>query len=106
MIVGSLILLRPVERHDLPVIAKWRNSPEVYEFLFEREPISLAHQERWFENLVSSNDRFCFVIETRDGKSIGLASVFGIDWRNRHAEWGFYIERFPFDAYISYAVIE
>jgi len=91
MITGRMIRLRPLEREDLALVAGWRNSPEVYEFMFEQEPISLAQQERWYEGVISSDDRYYFVIETIDGDPIGLVYLVQLDWRNRRAEWGFYI---------------
>ena len=91
MIPGSMIRLRPVEREDLPIIAKWRTSPEVYEYLFEQDPISQERQERWFEQIENSRDRYQFVIETLEGSPIGLVSLFDLDLRNGRAEWGFYI---------------
>ena len=91
MIEGRITRLRPLERDDLALVAGWRNSPEVYEFMFEQEPISLAQQERWYDSIISSADRYYFVIETVKGNSIGLIYLVQIDWRNRRAEWGFYI---------------
>lgn len=91
MIVGYLTRLRGVERDDLLLLSKWRNSPEVYEFLFERDPVSCAQQERWFSLLLEKNDRRCFIIETRGAHAMGFIQLFRIDWRNRNADWGFYI---------------
>lgn len=91
MIIGKLTKIRAIERKDLPIILKWRNSPKVYETLIEHPLLSMSHQEKWYEELLHSNDRLAFMITTSSDESMGVITLFNIDWRNRSAEWGFYI---------------
>lgn len=91
MFDGYLIRLRAVEREDLAQIVGWRNSPLVYKTLFEQDPISLTQQDRWFDRLTQVDDRRVFIIETREERPLGVIQLFDIDWRNRNADWGFYI---------------
>ena len=40
MLVGKRIKLRAVEESDISKMVRWRNSPDVYEFFYEYEPLS------------------------------------------------------------------
>lgn len=91
MIAGRLVYLRALDRDDIVQVAKWRNSPNVYNHLVEREPISISRQIRWFEELSDRTTVRWYVICTHADQAIGVVSLDPIDWRNRHAEWAFYI---------------
>ena len=91
MIVGKIVYLRAMDRDDLALVVQWRNSPEVYNHLIEREPISMSRQIRWFEGLMNRDNVYSYIICTHSDKPIGVISLDPIDWRNRNAEWGFYL---------------
>jgi diamine N-acetyltransferase len=90
MLVGEKVRIRAIEPDDLKVIAEWRNTTEVMEYFYEKEPLSLEMQRRWFEGYLSRLDKEkCYLIETlSDDKPIGTISLYDIDWRNRHCEFG------------------
>ena len=92
MIVGYSVLLRALEKEDMPQIVQWRNDPEVYRYFFEYEPQSLIQQERWFELLINRSDEKLFMITTKQGEALGTIGLVRIDWRSRKAYLGrFYI---------------
>jgi UDP-4-amino-4,6-dideoxy-N-acetyl-beta-L-altrosamine N-acetyltransferase len=89
VIVGKRVQLRALEREDLPLLVKWRNDPEIYQYFYEQEPLSLVMQQAWFEKLLQKPDERLWMIETREaGQAIGTVGLVHIDWRNRKAEWG------------------
>lgn len=89
MIVGKRIRLRAIEYEDLPLLAKWRNDPDVYRYFYEHEPISLVMQKAWFEDLMQKPDQRFWIIETLGSyEPIGTVGLLHIDWRNRKAECG------------------
>jgi RimJ/RimL family protein N-acetyltransferase len=47
-----------------------------------------AGQKRWFENLIADPNRFVFVIESTEGKPVGIIGLDKIDRRNQEAEAG------------------
>ena len=90
MLVGENVRIRAIELDDLEVMAKWRNTSEVMEYFYEKEPLSLEMQRRWFEGYLNRLEKEkCYLIETLSGdKPIGTISLYNIDWRNRHCEFG------------------
>lgn len=89
MICGKLICLRAIENKDLQLIVEWRNKPDIYINFYEHEPLSLAMQEKWFENFLQRTDEKFWIAETLvDRIPIGTIALVDIDWRNRKAEIG------------------
>jgi diamine N-acetyltransferase len=87
MIIGKKVLIRAIETDDLPLLVTWRNSPDVYRFFYEYEPLSLITQKAWFDKLVQKNDEKFWLVETlQDKQPIGTVGLIHIDWRNRKAE--------------------
>lgn len=86
---SSGILLRPLERSDLETLAKWRNTPEIYQQFFNTFPIAMSGQETWYQDLLKRPDAKLFIIETlADGQAIGTIGYDHIDWKNQKAELG------------------
>jgi len=95
MILGESVRLRAVERDDLPRFVEWLNNPEVRRGLALYLPLSLAEEERWFEDsLQAPPDERPFSIDVRQGEAwqhIGGASLMHIEGRARHAEVGIHV---------------
>ncbi|MFW6082590.1 MAG: GNAT family N-acetyltransferase [Chloroflexota bacterium] len=91
MIVGERVRLRPVKRDDLHCYVDWFSDPQVRRYMDKVLPVSLAQQERWFEDLqerIQRREVVMLAIETRDGTHIGNISLFDINWKDRGAELG------------------
>jgi len=88
MLNGPRIFLRAIEKNDLPLIARWRSDPNVYDFFYEFEPLSLEQQARWYEKQLGDKTEKNFIVAKLSGEAIGTVSVVHIDYRNRRAEWG------------------
>ena len=72
------IYLRPAERSDLPLFVSWLADAETKRHLSLRSPLSLAMEEKWFEQVVEhqGRDRYHFVIcLIDDGRPIGVADL-------------------------------
>jgi len=86
--------LRAIEKEDLPMIKRWRNSPNVMPYCRQYRPLSMKDMEVWYDGLSRdgsynlTND--LFVIEY-EGTSVGVGGLVRIDWRNRKGEVSFYI---------------
>lgn len=89
---GKMIRLRPPEADDVPLFVRWLSNPELRYYVTIRYT-SEALERQWFEGLVSAAgvaapDRLHFVIETLEGaQPIGLVGLYGINWRDRSAEF-------------------
>lgn len=90
MIKGKIVNLRLVEKSDIEMIRKWRNSPEVNQYFSNKDQISQYQQEQWFDKISRDNTWFCFVIEF-ENEPVGIAEIKNIDFRNGTAEFGIYI---------------
>ena len=91
MLLGDSVRLRAIERSDLSRCVRWLNDPEVVRYLAAYFPLSMAQEERWFERLLSDEDRRVFAIEAEDGTHIGNIGIDGLDWKNRSAALGIFI---------------
>jgi RimJ/RimL family protein N-acetyltransferase len=71
---GRLVYLRPAERDDVPVFVRWLSDARTTGYLAAHSPISLAMEERWFEDLLDHHgqDRWFFVIcRLEDDRAVG-----------------------------------
>jgi len=96
MIVGKRVRLRAVDRTDLPRFVVWMNDTQVTRGLLVAQPMSLADEEKWFEQMQTRpKEEHVLGIEiaTPDGRweHIGNCSFHNVDWRSRVAEVGIVI---------------
>jgi RimJ/RimL family protein N-acetyltransferase len=89
---GKKIVLRVVEKNDLPSLLLWFNDPEVIQYLQFYLPLTELYEEKWLERNSLSEKDVVFVIEAimEDGslKPIGICGLHGIEWKNRRATIG------------------
>src|SRR5438093_7030241 len=74
---GQKVSLRPFERPDLEALLRWRNDPEVTEFLSTLE-MSRAEADLWFWRYIGTPTAVFFAIEV-DDKAVGCVGVRNID---------------------------
>ncbi|MGK3953983.1 GNAT family N-acetyltransferase [Microbacterium sp. I2] len=80
------VRLRPIERSDLTFLRDLANEPAVRASVVGWDwPLSLAGQERWFDNGFDSASTRRFIVEDENGLAIGLTGLWDIDWHNRSA---------------------
>jgi len=95
LIYGKRVRLRHTEKEDLALFVEWLNDPEVRRGLMLYLPLSIAEEQQWFENMLTSpQDERPLVIEAQTDNGwtmIGNSSFHNIDWRNRNAELGIFI---------------
>lgn len=90
MIRGERVVLRAIEREDLPNYVQWFNDPVVLEYFGQYAPLSLAEEEQWYEQMLQDQKQRNFAIEYQ-GQHIGGAGFCNIDWRNQSSEVGLLI---------------
>jgi RimJ/RimL family protein N-acetyltransferase len=95
MIFGEGIRLRAVEHDDLPMFVSWFNDPEVRQGLMAYLPMSLAQEEKWFEEMLkrpTDSQPLVFEVQELDEWiSIGNIGLFEFNNRVRSAELGIVI---------------
>lgn len=95
MIQGERVRLRACERQDLPLFVAWLNDAEVIRTLSVALPLSMTDEERWFENMSTSDPaEHIWVIEAMSEgawKPIGNCAMMQINWINRSGGLGIFI---------------
>ncbi len=94
IIRGAQVFLRPPERTDIPLFVAWLNDYETSRYLTTRAPLSVALEERWFDDMLTreGKDAYHFVIcLLAERRPIGTAGLFGLDLLNGQAGFGIFI---------------
>jgi len=88
---SNRIILRPIERTDIPQIIKWVNDPDVRQYISIIFPMMETDEQEWFDNLHrrKPNDMVFGIVV--DEKFIGNMGVHGISWTNGTATTGAFI---------------
>jgi len=86
-IKGKMVTLRAIELKDLPLLAKWSNSPELWQNLVGWHfPYSELSTEQYIKNINHNNMKFQnFAIDVDGLGLIGTVNLVDIDWKNRNA---------------------
>jgi diamine N-acetyltransferase len=89
MLVGEKVILRPLERSDLSLVAAWRNDPEVRKHFFSPYLIAQSGQESWYEDYLRRRDSLIYIVSDREKDArVGMVGLDHIDPRNQSAEYG------------------
>jgi RimJ/RimL family protein N-acetyltransferase len=84
---GKTILLRKMERADVPDKVKWYNDSEVNKTLILTEKLELEKTLAWFDKLADNDKRQDFIIESLEtGEAIGIMGLVDIDRTHGTAE--------------------
>lgn len=87
---GVRVVLRPLEREHLARCVKWFNDPEVTNFLGRDRTLTMAEEERWFDEYRQKVDEEIYAIHVDDAH-IGNIGLHRIDRVNRKADVGIVI---------------
>jgi RimJ/RimL family protein N-acetyltransferase len=85
-IEGQKVILRDMEKADVANKVKWFNDPDVNKTLLVEEKLELDKSLEWFERTRNDVSRRDFVIETSQGKPIGIIALVHISDIHRTAE--------------------
>ncbi|MBR1391537.1 MAG: UDP-4-amino-4,6-dideoxy-N-acetyl-beta-L-altrosamine N-acetyltransferase [Lachnospiraceae bacterium] len=84
------ISLRRLQKKDLSLVMKWRQSAEVTKYMYTDPVLTMDTQIQWFDALDKKKTEKYWVIYVED-KSIGVFSLQNIDYKNGKCEAGHYI---------------
>lgn len=86
MIKGKKVRFRPVEENDLSFCQILFNDSYLRSVVVGWDfPVSMNAQKKWFHSFSTEKNNIRLIIETYDGKAIGLTGLWDIDWHNRNA---------------------
>jgi RimJ/RimL family protein N-acetyltransferase len=91
-LIGETIYLRPLEKADAPLGARWLNDPEVNRTLSRYRPMTLPEEEEFIDGPARcETDMVLGVVLRSDDRLIGITGLHKIDWRCRHTCFGILI---------------
>jgi RimJ/RimL family protein N-acetyltransferase len=82
--------LRPLTEADLDMTLGWRNCDDVRIWFKNSELITAEQHRTWYSRYSIRDDDFVFVVEAQ-GRPVGQASVYGINWTDSSAEIGRFV---------------
>ncbi|KEK23386.1 UDP-4-amino-4,6-dideoxy-N-acetyl-beta-L-altrosamine N-acetyltransferase [Bacillus gaemokensis] len=82
--------LKCIEKKDLDLILKWRNSEEIRSVMYQNHKISKYEHFRWFEKLKYDDTKVARLLVYNE-KPIGFINFTKINKINQTCYWGFYI---------------
>lgn len=82
--------LREIEKYDLELILKWRNSERIRTNMFTDHIITMQEHAKWFERIKHDSNSLVLIFEKKTNP-LGLVSFTGIDKKNSKCNWGFYL---------------
>ncbi|MBC7338495.1 MAG: GNAT family N-acetyltransferase [Firmicutes bacterium] len=91
MLVGEKVVLRPPEMEDVDTLLRWINDREVGRHLMPHFPYSRAQERDWIERVSRSESDRVLIIQTHEGRPIGVMGLHRIDQVHRQAELGIFI---------------
>ena len=92
---GERVVLKPLAREHLARSVKWFNDSEVTYFLGREGPLTMAEEERWFDEYRQKIDEEIYGIHV-EGAHIGNIGLHRIDRVNRKADVGIVIGEHDF----------
>ncbi len=84
-----MITLSPLQKEDIELVRKWRNSPEIRQAMVYRDYIRSDDQLKWYDNLRPNKDYY-FLVKYGDRK-IGLANIKNVSKEHKSGEVGIFI---------------
>lgn len=90
MILENKYTLRNLEKGDLELVLKWRNSDHIRKYMYQDKIISFDEHQSWY-NKVKDDDTKIYLIFLHNEKPVGLVNFTEIDEINSNCMWGFYL---------------
>ena len=87
---GELIVLRLLEKADLPLTLSWRNRDDIRTWFLNSDVIPEEKHRAWFEGYSGLDTDFVFIILAKEpaNTAVGQISLYNIDWITGSAEYG------------------
>lgn len=82
--------LRNLEKGDLELVLRWRNSEHIRKFMYRDNIISLDEHQAWFNRIEKDKTKIYLIFLHKD-QPVGLLYFTEIDYLNSNCMWGFYL---------------
>jgi RimJ/RimL family protein N-acetyltransferase len=85
-IEGENIVLRSIQKNVMINKVRWFNDPQVNKTLLLEESLDLNKTLKWFEEHAGDDTRQEFIVENKQGESIGITGLVHINLKHGTAE--------------------
>lgn len=79
--------LRQVEEKDLSLLLRWRNHPDIRQYMYTQHEITLHEHKAWFKRM-QENPQIHLLMYVEGGIPRGYAQL---TVKGHRADWGFYV---------------
>ena len=79
-----------IREENLEMIRNWRNSPEVSNYMYTDDFITVDQQKIWFRQIKDDPTKKYWIIKV-DNKYVGVVNLYDIDKRNKRCYWAYYL---------------
>jgi len=79
-----------IREENLEMIRNWRNSPEVSNYMYTDDFITVDQQKIWFRQIKDDPTKKYWIIKV-DDKYVGVVNLYDIDKRNKRCYWAYYL---------------
>lgn len=90
MELNEIFILRDIQPEDKDMIFRWRNLPEVAEYMYTDHEISYQEHEQWFDGIQKDTTKKYWIINF-NSEDVGVANLYNIDCHNMRCYWAFYL---------------
>jgi len=94
MLETENIILRQIEKEDLPKLRDWRNSPIIRPTLRQFAPLNMVNQEKWLESLYAPylpKHIMFAIVDKKTETLLGVCGLTYINWKEGHTDVTIYI---------------
>lgn len=75
------IKFRKITKKDLPILKKWRNSPQIWQFNTQFTLLNMKNQEEWFSDLKTNSSRKMYFV-TIEKQPVAICGFIHIENKN------------------------
>lgn len=89
MFESSRLIFRSIAVEDSDILVRWRSDYDIIKYFKDNRPLTMEKHRIWFENYLSGDDRYDFIIEDKmNADKIGFASITDVDREKKSCEIG------------------
>jgi len=89
---NQFIKLVALDISHLDIVHNWINNEIINESSGTRFPISKENQKNWILKTIQNKSKKKLIILNNENLEVGMVSIMNIDYRNRNAELGVYLD--------------
>ena len=78
--------LKKITKHDLKIIVKWRNDPNIMKYNRQFILLNMNYEDKWFHSISQINSKRRMFVFKYGNDIIGVGGLINLDKKNRNAD--------------------